>query len=125
MSQRTERVAELIQREVSSILRVDIHNPRIGFVTILSVDVTPDLKTARVYYSILGTDEEKKTTDIELRNSAKFVKKLVNERLSLRFAVDIRFIRETALDASFRIQGILDKLRREGMEKGAPPAPDA
>ena len=121
MSQRTERVAGLIQREVSSILHEDLHNPRIGFVTILSVDVTPDLKTARVYYSILGTDEEKKTTDIELRNSAKFVKKLVNERLSLRFAVEIRFIRETAIDASFRIQSILDKIRKEQLEKEAPP----
>lgn len=121
MTQRAERVAELIQREVSSILREDLHNPNIGFVTILSVDVAPDLRNARVYYSVMGTDEDKKTTDIELRNSAKFIKKLVNDHLGLRFAVDIRFVRETAIDTSFRIQSILDKIRREREEKNARP----
>ncbi len=123
MSQRTERVAGLIQREVSSILQTEVQNPNIGFVTVLSVDVSPDLKNATIHYSVLGTDEEKKSTDIELRNSSKFIKKLVNERLSLRFAISLQFVRENAIDAAFRIQSILDKIAREREAKEPPAAP--
>ena len=126
MTQRTERIAGMILREVSAILREDLHNPRIGFLTLLGVDVSPDLKSATIRYSVLGADEEKKDTDIELRNSSKFIKKLLNDRIKLRFAVDLRFVRETGIDESFRIQGILDKIRREQeareKEDGANPA---
>jgi ribosome-binding factor A len=113
MSQRTERVAELIKKEISQILREDLQNPRIGFVTLLGVDVTADLRLARVHYSVYGTDEEKKSSEIEIRNSAKYIAHLVNERVNLRYAVELRFIRETAVEESFRIQEILDQIKRE------------
>ena len=113
MSQRTERVAALLLQEVSQIIREDLQNPRIGFLTLLRAEITPDLRLAKVFYSIMGTDAEKKASDIELRNSSKYIKKHVNQRISLRYAIEIRFIREDAIDKSFRIESILQQIRKE------------
>jgi len=117
MTQRAERVAGELLKEISHILREDIEDPHIGFVTLLRADVTKDLRMARIYYSVLGSDEEKKSTDIHIRNSSKYIKKLVNNRIKLRYAVDLRFIRETGIDKSFKIDEILDKIRKERNER--------
>ncbi len=117
MSQRSERVADVILKTVTQILREDVQNTKIGFITILRVHVTDDLRTARIYYSVLGTEEEKKTTDINLRNSAKFIKRLLNDRISLRYAINLLFERETSIDESFRLHNIFNKLEQDRMEK--------
>ena len=118
MSQRTERVAALLMKEVSQIIIEDMQNPRISFITILRVEVTPDLRLAKIYYSIMGTDAEKKTSDIELRNSAKFIQKHVNQRISLRYAIEIRLIREDSLDEAFKVERILNQIRKEREANG-------
>jgi ribosome-binding factor A len=118
MQQRTDRVASLLLKEVSQALREDIQNPDIGFVTFLRADVAKDLRNARVYYSVLGTDDEKLKTDLAIQNSAKEIKKLVNNRIQLRYAIDIRFVREDGLDNTFRVEEILNKIRQEREAKG-------
>ena len=123
MSQRTERVAESLLREIGRIFREELENPSIGFVTFLRVEVTADLRNAKVIYSVMGTEAEKKTTDIEIRNSAKYIKKLVNDRLGLRYAVDLQFIRETGIEHSFRVDEILEQIRRDREEKEKNEAP--
>lgn len=119
MSQRSDRVADVLLKNIARVLREEVQNPKIGFVTILRVEVTDDLRMARIYYSVLGTEDEKKTTDIELKNSAKFIKRVVNEDIDLRYAVDLRFIRETSIDESIRLQKIFDKINKERQQKPA------
>lgn len=118
MQQRTDRVASLLLKEVSQALREDIQNPDIGFVTFLRADVAKDLRNARVYYSVLGTDDEKLKTDLAIQNCAKELKRLVNDRIQLRYAIDIRFVREDGLDNTFRVEEILNKIRQEREAKG-------
>ena len=131
MQQRSDRVASLLLKEVSQALREDIQDPNVGFVTFLRADVAKDLKNARVYYSVLGTDADKERTDLAIQGAAKEIKRLVNDRIQLRYAIDIRFIREDGLDNAFRVEEILNKIRKERDEKAAsgpsaePPHPAA
>ena len=119
MQQRSDRVASLLLKEVSQALREDIQNPDVGFVTFLRADVAKDLKNARVYYSVLGSDEDKARTDLAIQNAAKELKRLVNDRIQLRYAIDLRFVREDGLDNAFRVEEILNKIRRERDAKPA------
>lgn len=125
MSQRTERVAHQLLKEIGRILYEDLQNPHIGFVTLLRVVVSKDLRSAKVFYSVLGSDEEKKKTDINVRNSTKYIKRLVNEKMRLRYAVDLKFIRETSIDESFRIQEILDQIKADEKNREAPEGSDS
>jgi ribosome-binding factor A len=122
MQQRTDRVASLLLKEVSQALREDIQDPNVGFVTFLRADVSKDLKNSRVYYSVLGSDEDKLRTDLAIQNAAREIKKLVNNRIQLRYAIDIRFVREDGLDNTFRVEEILNKIRkdREAQEPTGP-----
>lgn len=125
MQQRSDRVASLLLKEVAQALREDIQDPEVGFVTFLRADVAKDLKNARVYYSVLGSDDDKLRTDLAIQKSAKELKRLVNDRIQLRYAIDIRFLREDGLDNAFRVEEILNKIRRDHAprEASAPEAP--
>ena len=113
MHQRTERVASLLMREISQVIRIDFDNHDMGFLTLLRVEVARDIKSARVYYSVMGSEEERAKSDLAIRENAKAIKHLVNTRMNLRYAVDMRFIREEGIDHSFKIQKVLDDLKRE------------
>jgi ribosome-binding factor A len=118
MQKRVDRVASLLMKDISQAIREDIQNPEIGFVTLTRVEVSKDIKSARVFYSVLGTDEEKKRTDLAIRNSAKEIKRIVNDRMNMRYAVDLRFIREEGLEHAFKIEEILGKIQKEREAKG-------
>lgn len=127
MQQRTDRVASLLLREVSQALREDIQDPNVGFVTFLRADVAKDLRNANVYYSVLGSDEDKMRTDLAIQKSAKELKRIVNDRMQLRYAIDIRFVREDGLDNAFRVEQLLNTIRleREKKDAEAGPKPEA
>jgi len=113
MHQRTERVASLLMREISHVIRIDFDNHDMGFLTLVRVEVARDIKSARVYYSVMGSEEERAKSDLAVRQNAKSIKHLVNNRINLRYAVDLRFIREDGIEHSFKIQKVLDDLKRE------------
>jgi ribosome-binding factor A len=122
MQQRSDRVASLLIKEVSQAVREDIQDPEIGFVTFLRADVAKDLRNAKVYYSVLGGDDDKLRTDLAIQKSAKEIKRLVNDRIQLRYAIDIRFVREDGLDNAFRVEAILNTIRKE--RESHAPTPD-
>lgn len=113
MTQRAERVAGLLIRETSRVIHEELRNPRIGFVTFLRVEVTPDLRLAKVFYSVLGSEADQARTGRELGKSARYIQHLVNKRVELRYAIELRFIRESSVEQSFKIERILDRIRRE------------
>ncbi len=123
MQQRSDRVASLLIKEVSQVIREDIQDPNIGFVTFLRADVAKDLRNAKIYYSVLGSEDDKLKTDLAIQKSAKEIKRLVNDRIQLRYAIDIRFVREEGLDNAFRVEQILSTIRKE-RESQAPEASD-
>ncbi|MBM3243991.1 MAG: 30S ribosome-binding factor RbfA, partial [Candidatus Omnitrophica bacterium] len=88
---RQDKVAEAIRQEASVILHDKLKDPRLGFVTITNVEVTKDLRFAKIFFSVLGKDKDYKNTKDALDSSLGFVRKLIAERLNLRFAPEIAF----------------------------------
>lgn len=110
---RPGRVANAIRREISNIIQEDIKDPRIGFTTITKVEITPDLRSAKVYYSVLGSQKEKKATEIALKSAKGFIKGLIGDRIKLRFTPELTFIVDRATEYQEKIDKLLDKIHKE------------
>lgn len=108
---RQERVAEAIRQEVSTILQREMKDPRVGFVTITRVELTPDLRNAKIFFSVLGREEEHKKTREALDSACGFIRKSVAERINLRFAPEIMFREDHSSQYSVRIQEVLDEIK--------------
>jgi ribosome-binding factor A len=113
---RHERVAEEIRHELSSMIAGELKDPRIeGLVTITEVRVTPDLKNARVFVSVMGNEAEQKGTIQGLTAAAGYIRHELSERIQLRRAPEIHFV----LDHSEEYGQRIDELLRQ-MKKPAP-----
>lgn len=110
---RPQRVANAIRREVSNIIHEELKDPRIGFTTITKVEITPDLREARVYYSVYGDEKARKSTEIALRSAKGYIRGLVGYRLKLRFTPNIIFRIDKSFEYRERIDEILDRIRKE------------
>ena len=109
MSRRLERVAEEIREEVARLLSREIKDPRIGFVTVTRVSVTPDLHVARIWVGVLGDESQRKRTLDGLKHSAGYMRRLVGQRLGLRFTPELHFSYDEGLDATDRVARLLDE----------------
>ncbi len=110
MSQRQERVADLLRREISEIIRLEVRDPRVGLVTISDLSVGRDLGHAKVRVSVLG-EEEERTQAIEALNRAKgFIRSTLAKRVRLRTVPDLSFQLDRGAEHSQRINEILETL---------------
>jgi ribosome-binding factor A len=109
---RIQRVEALIKHEISNILLHKIADPRIGFATITRVEVSKDIKFAKVYYSVLGTEEERESTKEGLKSAIGFIKKIIGQRLKLKFTPEITFIVDDSPRKSIEINHLLDDLKK-------------
>lgn len=108
-TQRQESVGRELQEEIARILRVDIDDPLIGeaFVTITGVDMSPDLRHALVYYSVLGDDEQKRESGRGIRRAGKYIRGLLAERMELRYTPTLRFELDETAEKAQRIEELL------------------
>lgn len=113
MSRRTDRIASLIRAELGELVLRKLKDPRIGFVTITRVEITPDLKLAQVFFSVLGQEKEKVEAGQALEHAAGFLQHAIAVALKLRFTPKLTFHLDESLEESLRIQEILQKLKRE------------
>ena len=90
MSRRSEQVAEEIRRHVSALLLTEMRDPRVGMATVTAVEVSNDLKYARVYVSILGGEEERESL-AALRKATGFLRMELGKRMVLRYLPELRF----------------------------------
>ena len=121
-NRRSVRVAEAVREEVASFLTEGAKDPRIvGFVTVTGVDVTNDLRHARVYVSIMGSDEEKNTTLEGLESLAPHLRSRVARAIRLRIAPELEFRLDLTVERAARIESLLSDIRRdeEGKERPA------
>jgi ribosome-binding factor A len=107
-SRRPDRMADLLRQEISMLLERDVKDPRIGFATLTSVVLTPDLRTARVYVSILGDEKQKSQSMEGLTAAASFLRHELARRLNLRYTPALEFL----LDRSEELNQRLDELIR-------------
>ena len=113
---RPERVAEQIKREVSMILREKVSDPRIGFVSLTTVELTPDLKNAKIFVSVLGDENARNETLEGLRSATHFIRGELGEALKLRFVPEINFVYDKSLERGSRVLTIMNRLEREAHE---------
>jgi len=111
---RPDRVGQEIQAAIASIItRGELRDPRIGFITITGVKVSPDLRVAKVYYSMLGTDQERSESQKGLEAAKGFIRREVTARIQLRVSPEIYFVFDKSIVEGDKI----DRLLREVKEK--------
>ena len=117
---RTDQVGAQVQQEIMEIIRRDLKDPRIGFVSITGVRMSPDLRTARVRISVLGDDDEQRRTLAGLRSATGLIRRELGRRLeNLRFSPELRFEIDTSIEYSVRISKTLREILPErGQERG-------
>ena len=112
-SARPERVQEALRQEISRIVQTEIKDPRLGFLTITGVELTRDLRYARVYFSVLGEEKNKKLALKGLNSAKGYIKGLLSDRIKLRYMPDIEFKIDESLEHTKKILDILDKIKKE------------
>ncbi len=111
MTRRTRQVGEMLREELSDIIRREVKDPRIGFMSITTVDVPPDLRTARVYVSVLGTDEEREQTLEALRSAAKYIRFHLKPRLRMRQIPELEFRDDRSMEYAQQIAATLREIK--------------
>lgn len=110
---RVQKVQELIKQEISKMILQELKDPRIGFVTVTRVEASGDLRHAKVFLSLLGSDEQKASTWIALKHALGHIRSEIAKRIRMRFAPELTLHLDETLDYSAKIQEILLKLERE------------
>ncbi len=113
---RCEKVAEAVHEFISGLLIKGLKDPRIGFVTLTGVNLTDDLRLATVYFSVVGSEEEKRETEKGLSSAKGYIRKEMGRNLRLRYVPDIMFKYDNTLDYGNRIDNILHELN---IDKGS------
>ena len=103
MSQRTQRVDELLRQEIGSIVSREIADPRVGFATITSVETTPDLRHAKVWVSVIGQPAEREATLAALRRAMPFVRHELSTRLRIKRIPDLHVQLDDTAERGTRI----------------------
>ena len=110
---RTERVASLLQMELSSLILEQIKDPRLGFVTVMNVKITADLKSAVVFVSIMGDKKKKEESLKVLTHAAGFLQHEVGTALQMRYTPKLQFELDDSLDKDFEIGQVIRKIEEK------------
>lgn len=115
MSHRVERVADAIREVIAELLLRGVKDPRVGMATITGVKLTPDLRHARVYFSVIGDEATRVRTLAGLRSAAGFIRNQIGKRLSLRVSPEVIFEIDPSFEQAERVSQLLkDSLPDEG-----------
>ena len=111
---RPERVAELILQELSHIIKRGIPNEPFGLLTLTHVKMSVDLRYADVSYSIFGSEEEKERSTQALVNATPLIRKLLAQRIRLRYVPELRFHYDRSIAHSARVDELIEEIRKSG-----------
>jgi ribosome-binding factor A len=114
---RYERVASQIKKEISNILHDDLKDPRIGFITVTRIELSLDLRFAKVYYSVLGNAQQKINTSKGLESATGFIRRLVAQRLNLKFVPKISFKEDDSIEESLRLDEKIKELYKSNNDR--------
>lgn len=109
---RADRLGEILQKEISDILRRQVRDPRIGdFCTIMKVDVSDDLRHTKVSVSIMGDENQQKKALEGLKSATPFIRREIGRRIELKFTPNITFVLDRSVDYSFRIDQLIKEFQ--------------
>jgi ribosome-binding factor A len=111
---RLDRVNQLIKEEVSTLLQRELKDPRLGFVTVTEVETSRDLRTAKVFVSVLGEERQWKESLAALASARGFVRNWLRQHLDLRVTPEVVFRPDRSLEHAAHIQSLLRQVQGEG-----------
>src|SRR5512134_1897280 len=114
---RTERIAEQIQRELADLIRLEVKDPRVGFVTLTGVEVTRDYSHAKVFFTTLGGEPEHVATGVGLQHAAGYLRSQLAHRLNTRVIPQLHFVFDESVERGIRVSRLIE----EGLPREAPP----
>lgn len=114
MADRIVRISEEVKKEISNIIQNELKDPRLpNMVSIVSCNVTKDLRYAKVFISVLGNDEEKKNAISALKSAAGYIRRELGHRVQLRYTPEIHFELDTSIEHGIYINKLLDDAKKE------------
>ncbi len=111
--QRMRRVNEAVREVLSEAIASGLKDPRIGFVTVTSVDTSADLRSAKVYVSVLGDEREQEETLRGLERSHGYLQSLIGRQLGLKRTPQLTFVRDESIERGLRIEKLLKEIESE------------
>lgn len=117
MAVRRERVAALIRDVVSEMFLRRIKDPRIGFVSVVNVEVTRDLSLAKVFISVLGDDEDRERTMEGLKSAQGLIRSEVARELGVRYAPEIHFFLDQGIEHSIKVSQLLEEIKKADADR--------
>jgi ribosome-binding factor A len=114
---RQEKLGELIAAELSELLRTRVKDPRVGFASITHVEVSGDLRHAKVFVSVMGSPEEREATMQGLKNATGFLRHELATRLTLRYMPEIIFKLDKSIEEGSRILELIQKVEQEDQQR--------
>jgi ribosome-binding factor A len=121
---RPDRVADQIRAELALLLTREVHDPGIGFVTITRVQMTPDLQQARVFYTVLGDDKARKSTERAIERAGPFLRRQIGSRLRLKRVPELTFLYDESIAGQDRIEQLLNEVRTADSAADTPDSND-
>jgi ribosome-binding factor A len=106
-SGRPQKLGDLIQREVSDLIRLEVRDPRVGMITITSVDVSPDLTHAKIFFTVLEKDNLQDTLE-GLKRSAGFLRAQLAKRVQMYTTPELRFVYDESVERGDRLSRLID-----------------
>jgi len=113
MPDRMERVSSAVKREVMSLLQEEVEDSRLSSVVVTRVEMTRDLRLARVYYTFEGTDQEKKEVGKALKRAAKFLRRELAKRSEMKYTPELSFREDTDEERDEAIDRLFEKIEEE------------
>lgn len=117
MSQRLDKINRLLKEEISKIIQEELDDRRIGFVTVTKVITTADLRLAKVYISIMEEAKKKEDTLRAINKASIYIRKLLADRVKLRYLPDLNFFEDDSMNESFRIEELLNQINKQKKER--------
>lgn len=121
MSQRTERVQKVAKEVLGEAIQ-ELKDPRVGFVTVTGVRVSPDLRYARVFVTVLGTPEEQKDAVAGLDSAAPRLRQALGRQVRMKYLPELRFELDTLQENAQRLEYLFHQIHAESEGAGAPEA---
>lgn len=115
---RIERIESEIKKKLGEIFQHQLSDPGLGFVTITDVKLSKDLKFAKVYYTVLGNEEQANRTKSAITRARSYIKRLLAEKIYLKFMPELRFYYDQRPADMMRIEKLLKDIREEDVGQG-------
>ena len=110
---RDGHLEETLRRIIASALDLEVEDPRVGYVTVSEVRLNRDRTVAQVFYTVLGGEEERRTSLEGLKRCRGYLRQLIGDQIRLRTVPELRFTYDDSLDRSFRVEEALDRIAAE------------